>query len=153
MTIIAFGFLLLIAAPQSADAPLARADYLRLMDQEFTILDTDRDGVVTAAEVAAKQQSDMRTQALQANQQLFVQVDVNGDGYLSPEEFAALAATGQQTDGSQFMARVDLDRDGTVTLIEHRRVMLDTFDAIDADLDGMVTTTEMAASQQVGQTR
>ena len=145
--------LLLVAAPQSADEPLARADYLRLMDQEFAAYDADRDGVVTSAEVAAKLQQDLQMQALQANRQLFAQLDTDRDGMLSPEEFAALAATGQRADPSQFMGRVDLDGDGNVTQVEHRRVMLGAFDAIDTNLDGIVTAAELAASQQGGAVR
>ena len=153
MTLAILLALLLVAAPQSADEPLARADYLRLMDQEFAAYDADRDGVVTSAEVAAKLQQDLQMQALQANRQLFAQLDTNQDGMLSLQEFAALAATGQRADPSQFMGRVDLDGDGNVTQVEHRRVMLGAFDAIDTNLDGIVTAAELAASQQGGAAR
>jgi hypothetical protein len=46
------------------------------------------------------------------------------------------------------MQRLDLNKDGIVNLIEHRTVMLATFDAIDSDKDGVVTPAEMQVSQQ-----
>lgn len=67
------------------------------------------------------------------------------------EEFARLAGAPAPTDPAPFMQRIDLDQNGAVSLVEHRTVMLDTFDNIDADKDGVVTPEEMTANTQAQQ--
>jgi Ca2+-binding EF-hand superfamily protein len=137
----------LLLMQQAVTEPVARADYLKVMDGEFKQLDGDGDGRVTAQEAAAKLARDQRNQALAANRQIFAQLDKDKNGALSPEEFAGLIAT-PAVDPSALMQRLDLNKDGIVNLIEHRTVMLATFDAIDSDKDGVVTPAEMQVSQQ-----
>ena len=137
--------LMLILAAQSISEPVARAEYLATMDSEFAAMDSDGNGWVTPEEVSAKLTQDVRAQALSANRQLFVQLDANNDGMVSAEEFAQLVASAPPADPANYMQRIDLDQDGQVTLLEHRRVMLETFDRLDTDLDGVVTPMEMQA--------
>lgn len=128
---------------QASDQPLPRAQYLQEMDMEFTMLDADKNGIVTPAEVAQKLTSDSAAQAYALNRQIFERLDIDGSGQLSPQEFAGLVAAPPPADTTNFMARLDLNKDGQVTLVEHRTVMLATFDNIDADKDGVVTPAEM----------
>jgi Ca2+-binding EF-hand superfamily protein len=138
-------------ALQSISEPVPRAEYLATMDAQFSKMDSDANGWVTAAEAAQKMSIDTRAQVMAANRQIFQRLDTNKDGQLSAEEFAGLAAAPPPADPSNFMQRVDLNRDGQVTLVEHRTVMLATFDQIDADKDGTVTPSEMQAAVQTGQ--
>ena len=130
---------------QSVDEPVARADYLNVMDAEFAAMDADGNGWVTAQEVSAKLTRDEQVQAMAQNRQLFAQLDSNRDGMISPDEFAQLVTRSQPVSPANYMQRIDLNQDGQVTLIEHRKVMLDTFDRLDTDLDGIVTPMEMQA--------
>lgn len=134
----------MLFAMQAATEPVARADYLVVMDGEFSRMDADGNGWVTPEEVSAKLTQDEQMQAMAANRQQFVRLDTNQDGMISPEEYAALVNVNRQAASpATYMQRLDLNQDGQVTLIEHRKVMLDTFDALDADLDGIVTPMEM----------
>lgn len=137
--------LALLLAAQSVTQPVARAEYLAIMDGEFAAMDADGNGWVTPQEASAKLTQDQRRQALTANRQLFVQLDRNGDGMLSADEFAQLVSSSPPVSPATFMQRIDLNQDGQVTLLEHRRVMLAQFDALDADLDGIVTPMEVQA--------
>lgn len=137
--------LALLLSFQSVAEPVARADYLAIMDNEFAAMDADGNGWVTPQEISAKLTQDERTQAMAANRQLFSQLDTNRDGMVSPDEFAQLVASSQPVSPASYMQRVDLNQDGQVTLLEHRRVMLNQFDALDTDLDGIVTPMEIQA--------
>ncbi len=137
----------LLLLQQGVTQPVPRAEYLKVMDGEFKKLDTDGDGRVTAQEAAAKLVRDERDRALAANRQIFARLDKDKNGSLSPQEFAGLIAV-PPADPAPFMQRMDLNKDGIVTLVEHRTVMLGTFDALDVDKDGIVTPAEMQAGQQ-----
>lgn len=138
----------LLLMQQAVTEPVARADYLKVMDGEFKKLDADGDGKVTAQEVAATLTRDQRAQVLALNRNIFTQLDKDKNGVLSPEEFVGLAAEPPPADPKPFMQRMDLDKNGIVSLVEHRTTLLTTFDAIDTDKDGVVTPAEMQASQQ-----
>jgi Ca2+-binding EF-hand superfamily protein len=138
----------LLVLQQAVTQPVPRADYLKVMDGQFKQLDANGDGKVTAQEVTAKQTQDEKARALALNRKIFTELDKDKNGALSPDEFAGLVGNPPPVDPRPFMQRMDLDKDGTVTLVEHRTVMLATFDAIDKDKDGIVTPAEMQASQQ-----
>jgi len=147
MGFIWIGSVALLLAQQAVTQPVPRAEYLKVMDGEYDKMDANRDGRVTPQEAAAKLAQDERDRALAANRQIFAQLDKDKNGSLSPQEFAGLIAV-PPADPAPFMQRMDLNKDGIVTLVEHRTVMLATFDALDSDKDGVVTPAEMAASQQ-----
>lgn len=132
---------------QAVTEPVPRSEYLAVMDAEFAKMDADQNGWVTAQEASTKLNRDTQQQVMAANQQIFQRLDENRDGQLSAAEFAKLAAAPPPADPANFMGRVDLNQDGQVTLVEHRTVMLATFDNLDADKDGVVTPSEMQAGQ------
>jgi Ca2+-binding EF-hand superfamily protein len=137
----------LLVLQQAVTQPVPRADYLKVMDAQYQAFDASGDGRVTPTEVVAKLARDERERALATNRAVFAQLDKDKNGALSPEEFAGLIGNVPPADPAPFMQRMDLNKDGVVTLVEHRTVMLATFDALDADKDGIVTPAEMAASQ------
>ena len=138
----------LVLMQQLVTQPVPRADYLVVMDTEYQAMDLDGDGAVTAQEIAQRQSQAQAQQIVEANRQIFTNLDTNQDGMLSPDEFLKLAAAPQAADPAPTMQRLDLDRDGSVSLVEHRTVMLATFDALDMDKDGVVTPAEAEAGQQ-----
>ena len=145
--------LAILFAQQLVTEAVPRADYLVVMDGEFAAMDLNQDGTVSAEEIAQRQNASARQQIVQANRQIFANLDSDGNGMLTPEEFLQLAASPQPVDPAPQMERLDLNRDGTISLVEHRTVMLATFDALDTDKDGIVTPAEGAAIQQAPQTR
>ena len=138
----------LLILQQLVTQPVARADYLAVMDAQYTAMDMDGNGAVTAEEIARQQAEAQAAQVVAANREIFVSLDADGNGMLSPDEFLRLAAAPQPVDATPTMQRLDLNGDGSVTLVEHRTIMLSTFDAIDLDKDGVVTPAESEAAAQ-----
>ena len=138
----------LLIMQQLVTQPVARADYLAVMDAQYTAMDVDGNGAVTAEEIARQQAEAQAAQVVAANREIFVSLDADGNGMLSPDEFLRLAAAPQPVDATPTMQRLDLNGDGSVTLVEHRTIMLSTFDAIDLDKDGVVTPAESEAAAQ-----
>ncbi|MXO59378.1 hypothetical protein GRI89_07470 [Altererythrobacter salegens] len=137
---------LLFAQQAAVSEPVARAEYLATWDALYKEYDLDGDGRVTAQEISQKMTAEQQQAALEANREIFRRIDRDGNGVLSPDEFALLVAQVPPVDPSGFLREFDANGDGTVTLVEHRTVMLSRFDAIDSDKDGVVTPAEMAAS-------
>ena len=138
----------LLIMQQLVTQPVARADYLAVMDAQYTAMDMDGNGAVTAEEIVRQQAEAQAAQVVAANREIFVSLDADANGMLSPEEFLRLAAAPQPVDATPTMQRLDLNGDGSVTLVEHRTIMLSTFDAIDLDKDGVVTPAESEAAAQ-----
>lgn len=134
-------------AQQAVSEPLARQQFIAQMDAEFARLDEDGNGMVVPDEIAASQRSAVQAQALRRNQEIFGQLDADGDGSLSRQEFAQLVNTeAVPVDPSPLMNQFDTDRDGIITLIEYRIATQANFDRIDTDRDGMATDVEMRAA-------
>ena len=140
----------LLILQQGIGQSVTRSDYLATWDLQFRELDSDGDGKATTPEIADRLSRDAQAQALQDNRQAFARLDRDGNGALSPDEFALLVAQPSRADPTDMLRRLDMDHDGTITLIEHRTVMLRAFDALDGDKDGVVTPQEAAAGQVAG---
>ena len=125
--------------------PLARSTFLANMDQQFQKMDADKNGTITREEAAAFERIDAMTTAAARNRALFAQLDADRNGQLSPDEFRRLVQPIQAT-GQKFIQSMDGNRDGRVTLIEHRASTVANFDKIDTDKDGVVTGAEMKAA-------
>ena len=131
-------------AQEAEMQPLSRSDFIVRMDAEFSRLDANRDGRVTAAEVEAWQRQGARNEAERQNAVIFDGLDTDRNGVLSREEFAMLANPGAiPVNPAPMMNQFDLDRDGGITLVEHRISTQANFDRIDGDRDGVVTPAEM----------
>lgn len=135
----------------------------------FEMLDTDKDGAVSAAEMQAR------------SEERFTQADADGDGYVTAEEMTkaheAMRAQWQERRAGMMeegFTTADADGDGKVTLQEmqdamakrmadrkmpehmmggeemrgerHAERMETRFNAMDADKDGAVTLAEMQAA-------
>lgn len=143
-----------LAGPAAAQTPpppgasandVPRTVFIATMDREFRSRDADGNGVVTRAELERFEANVALGVARTQNQQAFRQLDVDRNGVLSPDEFAALVSAPSLPDVSPQMARLDSNRDQQVTLIEYRAATLANFDRLDTDHDGIVTEAEFKA--------
>src|SRR5690348_11993970 len=130
--------------------PISRADYLKTVDGHFSEADTNHDGFVTRAELAAQQARDLNNAKARVNQQLvakFNQLDTNHDGKLSPQEFLALSPPLKVTENAdQMLAQLDANHDGKVSAEEFRAPKVAKFNKIDTNHDGVVTPQEIQAA-------
>jgi Ca2+-binding EF-hand superfamily protein len=133
------------SASPSAASDLPRAVFIATMDAEFRRRDADGNGVVDRAELERFETVAAYTAAQAQNRDLFLRLDADRNGTISPGEFAALVSVPGAADVTAQMARFDPNRDQRVTLIEYRAATLAGFDRLDTDLDGVVTAAEMRA--------
>ena len=132
-------------AKPAAAQPLTRAVFIATMDAEYRKLDTNRDQIVTKAEIEANQRSLQAAEAARRARAVFSQVDTDRNGQLSIDEFIRANATAVKVDGNAIMGRLDANRDQKVTLVEYRILTLANFDRIDVDRDGVLTIIEQRA--------
>ena len=134
-----------VPVAQRGAQPISRAAFLASMDAEFRKMDADKNGTITRAELEGFERAVSVVKAQARNRQLFARLDTDRNGQISPAEFARLASPGP-VDPAPLLARWDLNRDQSVTLVEYRTATLANFDRMDADKDGIVTTAEMNAA-------
>ncbi|MEO7814967.1 MAG: hypothetical protein ABIR87_05935 [Sphingomicrobium sp.] len=123
-----------------------RASYITTMDQEFGKMDADKNGKVSRAEIESYDRAVAVGNARARAQATFVQLDVDRNGQVSQAEFMKLVTGTPPADGRPLLAKLDSNKDGMISLIEHRAGKLSYFDQIDTDKDGVVTVAEMKAA-------
>jgi Ca2+-binding EF-hand superfamily protein len=133
------------ALAAQAATSLPRAQFITDMDTEFRKMDADKNGQLTRTEIEQFQKLQAVAQAQTRNQAMFAQLDVDRNGQLSPAEFSKISSPPPAANGQPMIARMDGNRDGQVSLIEHRTATLSNFDRLDTDKDGVVTAAEMKA--------
>lgn len=138
----------------TAQAPAAqppksvtRAEYMKGADERFASIDTNHDGSISKAEIAAAEaraiQQLTAARAKQLREQ-FQRLDTNKDGKLSIEEFLAAAPAIKSNDTpEQIVAVLDTDHDGKVSAAEFRAPEAAKFARFDLNHDGIVTTAEI----------
>ena len=132
------------AAQREGANAVVRSVFLATMDAEFRKMDADKDGTVTRAEIEGFERAVSLSKAQAKNRQMFAMLDTNGDGQLSASEFSRLVSPGR-VDAAPVLARMDINRDQSISLVEYRTATLGNFDRMDADKDGIVTPAEMKA--------
>ncbi|WP_197489889.1 EF-hand domain-containing protein [Erythrobacter neustonensis] len=148
-----------IAAPGGAHAghdraqPLARAEMLAKVEQRFARLDTDRDGTISAAEMAAHREARKaaraeRLAAMSAEDKARFEARKEARRAAMQERKAARLAAGEPRKKGGWLARVDANGDGAVTRDEFAARALLRFDRMDADKNGTVTPEERKASRR-----
>jgi len=139
-------------APQAAPT---RAALTKNIDASFKANDTNGDGVLSAAELAAAEGKGMqqRLKAVRAKMDAeFTKLDTNKDGVLSREEFMAAAPqTAGTPNGAALVSQLDKNKDGKVTSDEFRAPILARFDKMDTNHDGVLSATERQAAQAQAQ--
>jgi Ca2+-binding EF-hand superfamily protein len=147
-----FGLIAAISVPAAAQQKaISRADYLKQVDASFAQMDTNHDGIVSKAELAAEQQREL-AQAKAAVEQrmraIFTQLDTNHDGQLSFQEFLASAPPVRTSETpDQMMQALDTNHDGKISIEEYRGPRMAKFNKLDTNHDGVVTPAEMQAGQ------
>jgi hypothetical protein len=129
------------AGPQ----PILRAAFLAQMDAQFSKIDTDKDWQLSRAEIEQFEKDKALAEAQARNGVLFDQLDLNKNGQLSATEFAKLVTQPKAEGADPMLSREDGDRDGQISLVEHRTMTLANFDRVDTDKDGVVSVDEMKA--------
>ena len=145
--------MLTLATPASSQAapvaqPLPRATFNATMDGEYRKIDTNKDGQLSRAEVEAFQKAAIAVQVQARQRAVFVTLDGDRNGQLSLAEFSRVPVNPQRTNPDVLM-RFDTNRDGKVSLIEHRTATLANFDRLDVDKDGVVSLAEMTGGGMV----
>jgi Ca2+-binding EF-hand superfamily protein len=128
----------------AAASPIARSVFLARMDSQFRKMDADKNGTLNRAEIEAFERAVSVVKAQARNRQLFARLDADRNGQLSPAEFSRLASPAP-VNAAPMIARMDLNRDQSLTLVEYRTATLSNFDRMDADKNGVVTPAEMQA--------
>jgi len=129
---------------ETAARPTTRAELHKQLDQGFARVDTDKDGVISRAEVAALEEK----VAAQANEELqrrldreFAALDSDKNGQLSPAEFKA-RFTVRRPGPDSALRRLDANKDGRISVSEFKARSLASFDRLDANKDGTITPEE-----------
>ena len=159
-------------APRPEPKPMTRAEVQTKLAERFAKLDLNKDSAITKAEVdqAREAMKARRTeQRAKHRDERFQRLDTNKDGQLSKAEYDAGFAARGQRDGKagpggrhhrgmhrgmmhrgqgDFLARLDANKDGKVTLPEFEAKPLAMFDRADANKDGTVTPAERQAARQ-----
>lgn len=149
--ILASAVVALSTSAVAQNSPVSRADYLKTVDAHFNGADTNHDGFISKAELAAQQERDLAAAKARINQELearFNQLDTNHDGKLSLQEFYGAAPplrVGENAE--QMMQRLDTNHDGKISAEEFRNPEIAKFNKVDANHDGIVTPQEVQAAR------
>lgn len=139
-----------IVFAQAAPKPVSRVDYVKSVDARFNAMDTNHDGIVSKAELAAELQKELDTAKAQLTQKLrqqFTQLDTNKDGQLSFAEFSAVIGNVHSMETpDQKLQQLDTNHDGKISAEEYRAPELAKFNKIDTNHDGIVTPAELQAA-------
>ncbi len=145
----------LFATGAFAQAPpkaISRADFMKNVDNQFSNVDANHDGVISAAELTAEQQKELTQAKAAVDQQLqarFKQLDTNKDGQLSPAEFAAIAPPIRTAEApAGLLQRLDTNKDGKISAAEYRAPQLARFNKVDANHDGTASIEEQKAGSR-----
>jgi Ca2+-binding EF-hand superfamily protein len=129
--------------PAAAQA-VTRAAVSNGRDAAFKKIDTNGDGSISAAELAAADAGLARAR-LDAE---FGKLDTNKDGQLSKVEFLAAAPQPSSLVAGmgKTIAALDKNKDGKVTADEFRAPQLAMFDRLDTNHDGVLSDAERKAA-------
>ena len=135
------------AAAAAAPKPVPRTELVREINANYKAVDTNGDGAVTSAEIAAAQsrvQKEADALFIKRRGEAFAKLDTNKDGQLSAPEFNAGAPVPQRNlpAPAQVLGQLDTNKDQKVTVAEFSAAPLANFDRVDANRDGTASVDE-----------
>jgi Ca2+-binding EF-hand superfamily protein len=140
------------AKPAKAPEQVSKADFTKNLDARFSAIDTNHDGQLDKAEVAAAQAKALQRAQEVEQQRLeteFKKLDSNHDNSLSLAEFKAAGPRLKTNDTpDQMIAQLDTNKDGKISAAEYRAPQLGNFDKADANHDGILTAQELQAARK-----
>ena len=144
-----FAVALVVSAPAFAQAgggtdSVPRAKIVANAEAEFKRVDANKDGQMSRTEIETFQRTSTQARITARNKALFAELDSDKNGQINAAEFAK-ATPAPKVDASSVL-RVDTNKDGQVSLAEHRGATLDTFNKVDANKDGKITAAEVQAA-------
>ncbi|MFM2129306.1 MAG: hypothetical protein RL477_852 [Pseudomonadota bacterium] len=110
----------------------------RMADRRIQFLDANKDGKISAAEIAAEEK------------RLFAAADVNGDGKLSVEEFRRRGQWFVRMGTSSFFDLLDANGDGQISAEEMTGPSARWFKRHDADKNGTIDADEYVRARESG---
>jgi Ca2+-binding EF-hand superfamily protein len=113
------------------------------VQREMRMFDSDRNGIISAAEHA------------QGARQMFATMDADRDGKVTSAEMDAAhaAITGQRANADQLSSArkisvIDIDKDGQLSAAEHAAGSQRMFATMDTDQDGRLTGQELLSGHE-----
>ena len=139
-------------ANPAAPKVMTKATFTKGIDARFAALDTNKDGSLSDAEIAAGQaQAVQRAQAGQEQRVKaeFDKLDSNKDGSLTFAEFRAVTPAVRASGSSeQRLKGIDSNKDGKVSRQEYRAGPLRNFDRLDGDKSGTLSPQEVRGARR-----
>jgi Ca2+-binding EF-hand superfamily protein len=133
------------AAAVAQTAPvttITRAKVVANAEAEFARVDANKDGQMSRDEIESFQRNALMTAAAARNKAIFAELDADKNGQLSAAEFAKLSSGTPKVDASGVLA-IDTNKDGKISLAEHKAATLDTFVKMDGNKDGVLTEADV----------
>ena len=149
-----FALALIASAPLLAQVKneiksVPRTQVVANAEAEFTKVDLNKDGQMSRAEIEAFQTAGNSARVAARTTAVFTQLDSDKNGQLSATEFAKLNPA-PKADATPVL-RIDTNKDGQVSLAEHRTATIDTFNKLDGNKDGILTAEEVKSATSTPQ--
>jgi len=145
-----FAALLVGAAPAAAQtsatpAPPTRAELTSGLQSNFKAMDTNGDGALDKAEIAAANAKVAAEATAALNRRLeqeFAQLDSNKDGQLSLAEFKAGVPAPKASPAEATLQQLDTNKNQRISFEEFSASYLAAFDQLDRNKDGTISASE-----------
>jgi len=135
-----------------AQRTFTRTEIVQDLNANYKAVDTNGDGAITTAEIAAAQAKARQAAAALYTKRIdetFRKLDTNKDGQLGLAEFKAGSPMPQRPnpDPARVLGEMDSNKDQKVTLTEFGAPTLANFDRVDTNRDGIVSPAETQAAR------